>query len=107
MVFVAFMQQCIQSNVTHVGGDGSVKYFTEQMIKGYVGGVKGVLCIQWPLAPSRREGYLKFLSCGFTTSQSREAALLTFWDLSTTRVIAGKTHSQSPILKTKGCSATQ
>ena len=31
-----------------------------------------------------------------------EAALLTFLDLSTTRVIAGKMHSHSPILKTKG-----
>ena len=39
----------------------------------------------------------------FTTRQSEEAALLTFLDLSTTRVSAGKTHSQSPILKlTKG-----
>ena len=27
--------------------------------------------------------------------------MLSFFDLSTTRVIAGKTHSQSPILKTK------
>ena len=36
------------------------------------------------------------------TSQSEEAALLTFLDLSTTSVISGKTHSQSPILKTKG-----
>ena len=33
VVFVAFTQHCTQSNVTHVGG------------------VKGVLCIQWPLAP--------------------------------------------------------
>ena len=40
-------------------------------------------------------------------SQSEEAALLTFFDLTTTRVIAGKTHSQSPILKTKGHSTTQ
>ena len=29
------------------------------------------------------------------------------WTCQTTRVITGKTHSQSPILKTKGCSATQ
>ena len=36
------------------------------------------------------------------TSLSEEAALLTFLDLTTTRVIAGKTHSQSPILKSKG-----
>ena len=33
---------------------------------------------------------------------SEEAALLTFLDLSTTRMIASKMHSQSPILKTKG-----
>ena len=49
-------------------------------------------------------------SWGFScspVSQSEEAALLTFLDLTTTRVIAGKTHSQSPILKTKGCSATR
>ena len=49
-------------------------------------------------------------SWGFScsvVSQSEEAALLTFLDLTTTRVIAGKTHSQSPILKTKGRSATQ
>ena len=45
-------------------------------------------------------------SWGFScspVSQSKEAALLSFLDLSTTRVIAGKTHSQSPILTlTKG-----
>ena len=71
-----------------------------------------VPCIQWPLTPVRREGYLlQYLnyslllqSCGFwfTTSQSEEAVLLPFLDLSTTRVIADKMHSQSPILKTKG-----
>ena len=33
MVFVAFMQHCIQSNVTHLTH------------------VKSVLCIKWPLAP--------------------------------------------------------
>ena len=49
-------------------------------------------------------------SWGFScspVSQSEEAALLTFLDLTTTRVIAGKTHSQSEILKTKGRLATQ
>ena len=49
-------------------------------------------------------------SWGFScspVSQSEEAALLTFLDLTTTRVIAGKTHSQSPILKTKGRLATR
>ena len=88
-MFVAFTQHCTQNNVTHIGG------------------VKGVLySIYSSLStPARREGYLNLLSWGFsssTTSQSEEAALLTFLDLSTTRVIAGKTHSQSPILKTKG-----
>ena len=33
VVFVAFMQHCIQSNVTHVGGVKGVKYITEQKIK--------------------------------------------------------------------------
>ena len=42
VMFVAFTQHCIQSTVTHVGG-----------VKGYC----IVLCIQWPLAPARREGY--------------------------------------------------
>ena len=49
-------------------------------------------------------------SWGFScspVSQSEEAALLTFLHLTTTRVIAGKMHSQSPILKTKGHSAAR
>ena len=33
VVFVAFIQHCIQSNVTHVRGVKGVKYFTEQKIK--------------------------------------------------------------------------
>ena len=69
------------------------------------------LYIKWPLAPAKREGYLfvwkTFRLGGLAVHQSKEAALLSFLDLSTTRVIAGKMHSQSPILKTKGCSATQ
>ena len=67
--------------------------------------VKSVLCIQWPLTPARREGYCVSLpSWGFSCSplvSPRRQLLLSFLDLSTTRVIAGKTHSQSPILKTK------
>ena len=50
MVFVTFTQHCIQGNVTHVGG------------------VEGVLSIQWPLTPARREGYLSLLSWGFSCS---------------------------------------
>ena len=63
-------------------------------------------CIKWPLASAWREGYCEPSVLGvwlFTTGQSKEAALLSFLDLPTTRVIAGKTHSQSPILTlTKG-----
>ena len=33
VMFVVFMQQCIQSNVTRVEGVKGVKYFTEQKIK--------------------------------------------------------------------------
>ena len=53
--------------------------------------------------------YVSLPSWGSSCSpvhQSEEAALLTFLDLTATRVIAGKMHSQSPILKTKGRSAT-
>ena len=38
MVFVAFMQHCIQSNVTHLT---------------HVKMVKSVLCIKWSLAPPK------------------------------------------------------
>ena len=57
-----------------------------------------------------RRLFVSLSSWGFScspVSHSEEAALLTFLDLTTTRVIAGKTHSQSPILKTKGHSATR
>ena len=56
-------------------------------------------------APNPSRGKAIYLS--LPPCQSEEAALLTFLDLTTTRVIAGKTHSQFPILKTKGHSATQ
>ena len=38
MVFVSFMQHCIQSNVTHLN---------------HVEKVESVLCIKWPLAPPK------------------------------------------------------
>ena len=48
-------------------------------------------------------------SWGFSCSpvSSRRQLCKLSWTCQTTRMIAGKTHSQSPILKTKGCSATQ
>ena len=73
---------------------------------------KGRKCTLYTVAslPARREGYCVSLpvlgfSCSPLVSPSRQ--LLSFLDVSTTRVIAGKMHSQSPILKTKGHSATQ
>ena len=92
IVFVAFTQHCIQSNVTHVKGVEGVKYHVLYSV--YRG-----------LSPLQGEGYLKsLLSCGFSISPpvSLRRQLLTFLPLSTTRMIAGKIHSQSPILKTKG-----
>ena len=53
VVFVSFTQHCIQSNVTHLT---------------HVGGIEGVLCIQWPLTPARREGYLSLPSLAFSFS---------------------------------------
>ena len=95
VVFVAFTQHCIQSTVTHIGGVKGVLYSIYSGLSPLPGGKAicystvfekpSILGVQW-----------------FNTSQSEEAALLTFLDLSTTRVIAGKTHSQSPILKNKG-----
>ena len=79
LVFVAFTQACIQSNGT------------------YVEGVKSVLCIQGPL--HERRLVVAISPVGLVAHQSKEATLLTFCDLSTTRVIAGKIDSQSLILK--------
>ena len=50
VVFVVFTQHCILSNVTHVRC------------------VEGVLCIQLPLTPARREGYLSLSSWRFSGS---------------------------------------
>ena len=89
MVFAAFMQYCIQSTDFM----SEILYYTLYTVAP---------------CPSRGEGYLDLFEPStlwvyrFTTSQTEEAALLTFLDLTTTRVIAGKTHSQSPILKCYG-----
>ena len=88
VVFVAFTQHCIQNNVTHVGG------------------VKGLLCIQWPLTPPRGKAIWKTLHLVGLAVHHQSVwggSFANFLDLSTTLVIAGKMHSQSPILKlTKG-----
>ena len=75
MVFVAFTQHCIQSidtHLTHVEGVEDVKYY--------------VLCIQGlsPL-PGGKATVFESSVLGvkwFTTSQSKEAALLSFLHLS-------------------------
>ena len=69
-----------------------------------------ILCIQWPLAPPGGKACCSCPSCGFSGSplcSPRRQLCKLSWTCQTTRVIAGKTHSQSPILKTKGCSATR
>ena len=65
MVFLAFMQCCIHSNVTHVRGVEGGTYLTEQKIE------KAMYCTLYTEAscPSKWEGYLKSLSsCGFSGS---------------------------------------
>ena len=61
VVFADFMQHCIQSNVTHVGGVKGVKYFTEQKIKKSMSEVSKVYCTLYIEAshPSWREGPLQ------------------------------------------------
>ena len=58
-----------------------------------------------PLAPARREGYLDLPSWGFSSSplvSLRRQLCSLSWTCQTTRLIAGKMHNQSLILKTKG-----
>ena len=82
MVFAAFMQHCKQS--------------TDLMSK-----VSKILWIQWPLAPPGRKACTAFHLVDLVVHHQsvQGGSFLTFFDLSTTRVIAGKMHSQSPILK--------
>ena len=64
-----------------------------------------ILCIQWPLAPPGGKAHCSCPTCGFSGSppcSPRRQLCKLSWTCHTTRVIAGKTHSQSPILKTKG-----
>ena len=70
IVFAAFMQHCIQTNITHVGGVKGVKYFTEQKIKKAMSEVSQVYCNLYTEAshPSRREGLYSLPSCGFSGS---------------------------------------
>ena len=99
IVFVAFTQHCIQSTVTHFT---HVEGVEDTMYSVY----SGILPLPGGKAICHSTVFEKPSILGvqrFTTSQSKEAALLTFLDLSNYKgVIAGKMHSQSPILKTKG-----
>ena len=70
VVFLAFTQHCIQSNVTHVGGVKGVKYFTEQKIIKAVLEVSMVYCTLYTEAscPSGREGLYSLPSYGLSSS---------------------------------------
>ena len=54
VVFAAFMQHCMQSNVTHVRGVKGVKYFTEQKIKKAMLEVSKVYSVYSGLLPLPR-----------------------------------------------------
>ena len=94
MVFVAFTQHCMQS-----------KDNMSEMLK--------ILCIQWPLAPPGGKARCSCTICpvGLVVHhhavQGGSFVFKCSGTCQTTRMIAGKTHSQSPILKTKGHSATR
>ena len=60
-------------------------------------GVETLLSIQWPLTPPGGKACTAFHLMGLAVHQSDEAAFLTFWELSTTRVIAN-----SQFLKLRG-----
>ena len=51
VVFAAFTQHCIQSNVTHVGGVEGTKYFTEQKIKNAMSEVLNMYSVCSGLSP--------------------------------------------------------
>ena len=66
VVFVAFTQHCIQSNLTHISQR-----------------CQSVLCIQRSLTPNRGKAIWRaFCLVGLVVHYSDEVALLTFWDLS-------------------------
>ena len=71
VVFVAFTQHCIQSTVTHVGGVEGVLYSVYSGLLPLPGGK--AICYSMVFEKPSVLGVLQF-----TTSQSEEAALLTF-----------------------------
>ena len=89
MVFAAFTQHCMQSTD-----------FMSEMSK--------ILCIQWPLAPPGGKACYSCtvrpvgLAVHHHAVQGGSFVLKCSGTCQTTRVIAGKTHSQSPILKCYG-----
>ena len=72
-----------------------------------------ILCIQWPLTPPGGKARCSRtvrpvgLAVHHHAVQGGSFVFKCSGTCQTTRVIAGKTHSQSPIHKTKGPSATQ
>ena len=93
MVFAAFTQHCMQS--TDLMSEMSKILYS-------------VLCIQWPLTPPGGKAHCSRTVCPVGLAVHHHAVrggsfvLKNSGTCQTTRVIAGKTHSQSPILKCYG-----
>ena len=93
MVFAAFMQHCMQSTD-----------FMSEMSKI----LYSVLCIQWPLTLPGGKARCSHTVCPVGLAVHHHAVrggsfvLKNSGTCQTTRVIAGKMHSQSPILKCYG-----
>ena len=93
MVFVAFTQHCMQSTD-----------LMSEMLKI----LYSVLCIQWPLTLPGGKAHCSRTVCPVGLVVHHHAVrggsfvLKNSGTCQTTRVIAGRTHSQSPILKCYG-----
>ena len=103
-------------NAMYVGdvGDGVCGFYTTLYAEyRFMLKMSKILCIQWPLTPpggkARCSHTVRPVGLGVYhhAVQGGSFVFKCSGTCQTTRVIAGKTHSQSPILKTKGRSATQ
>ena len=103
-------------NAIYVGdvGDGVCGFYTTLYAEyRFMLKMSKILCIQWPLAlPGGKARCSRTvrpvgLAVHHHAVQGGSFVFKCSGTCQTTRVIAGKMHSQSPILKTKGRSATR
>ena len=108
--------QCIKCYVCRRRRRWCLRLFTQHCMQStdIMSEMSKILCIQWPLAPPGGKAHCCRTVCPVGLAVHHHAVrggsfvFKCSGTCQTTRVIAGKTHSQSPILKCYGgCSATQ